>query len=118
MGEIRAQQPTPVKVPAAKSGSLSAGPSALLSEGDARFGRVNLNLNQQPGPCLNGYLPPGQWRPTSNIDAATSPPLPSEETFDPYFPAACNEGPPVNMRGMKYAPDPVEFNSGLSGDDQ
>ena len=38
---------------------VSAGPSALLSEGDARFGRVNLNLNQEPGPCVDGYLPPG-----------------------------------------------------------
>ena len=38
---------------------VSAGPSALLSEGDSRFGRVNLNLNQDPGPCMDGYLPPG-----------------------------------------------------------
>ena len=98
---------------------VSAGPSALLegNEGDPKFGRVNLNLNQDPGPCVDGYLPAGQWRPIREEDAATSPPLPSEETFDPYFPAECNEGPPVNMRGMKYAPDPVEFNSGLSGDD-
>ena len=87
---------------------VSAGPSALLSEGDARFGRVNLNLNQEPGPCVDGYLPPGQWRPSSEQQAATSPPLPSEETFDPYFPAACDEGPPVNMRGTKYAPEPLD----------
>jgi phospholipid/cholesterol/gamma-HCH transport system substrate-binding protein len=93
---------------------VSAGPSALLDEGQ-KYGRVNLNLNQTPGACMDGYLPPGQWRPYTNIDAATSPPLPSAETFDPYFPAECNEGPPVNMRGMKHAPDPLPFNSGLSG---
>jgi phospholipid/cholesterol/gamma-HCH transport system substrate-binding protein len=96
---------------------VSAGPSALLSEGDSRFGRVNLNLNQQPGPCEEGYLPPGQWRPTSNEEAATSPPLSSDETFEPNFPAECNEGPPVNMRGMKHAPDPVGFDGGSDDDD-
>ena len=98
---------------------VSAGPSALLEPpGDnAKYGRVNLNLNGLPGPCRDGYLPPGQWRPTSEMEPATSPPLPSEETFDPYFPAECNEGPPVNMRGMKYAPDPVPFDSGLDDDD-
>ena len=96
---------------------VSAGPSALLSEGDARFGRVNLNLNFMPPPCIDGYLPPGQRRPTSEMDPATSPPLSSDETFNPWFPAECNEGPPVNMRGMKYAPDTVPFDSGLDDDD-
>ena len=38
------------------------------------------------------------------------------QTFDPYFPAECKSDPPVNMRGMKYAPDPIGFDSG-SGDD-
>ena len=97
---------------------VSAGPSALLSQEDgSRYGRVNLNLNQEPPPCTDGYLPPGQWRPTSELEPASSPPLPSEETFDPYYPAACNSGPPVNMRGTKYAPDPVGFDSGLDDDD-
>ena len=96
---------------------VSAGPSALLSEGDDRFGRVNLNLNQQPGPCLAGYLPPGQWRPTSEMEPASSPPLPSKETFDPYYPAECNSGPPVNMRGMKHAPEPIDWKSELGGGD-
>jgi phospholipid/cholesterol/gamma-HCH transport system substrate-binding protein len=100
---------------------VSAGPSALLSEGDARFGRVNLNLNQTPGPCSDGYLPEAQWRDPLVVgdreDAATSPPLPSDETFDPWFNAACNEDPPVNMRGTKYAPDPVGFDSGSDDDD-
>ena len=100
---------------------VSAGPSALLSEGDARFGRVNLNLNQTPGPCVNGYLPEAQWRDPIVVgdreDAATSPPLPSDETFDPWFNAQCNEDPPVNMRGTKYAPDPVGFDGGSDDDD-
>ncbi|MFZ0141889.1 MAG: MlaD family protein [Aeromicrobium sp.] len=95
---------------------VSAGPSALLSEGDARYGRVNLNLNQTPPPCTDGYLPPGQWRASTELEPATSPPLPSDETFDPYFPAECKSDPPVNMRGTKYAPDPIGFDSG-SGDD-
>ena len=100
---------------------VSAGPSALLSEGDARFGRVNLNLNQDPGPCVDGYLPEDGWRDPIEFgdreDAAKSPPLPSDETFDPWFPAECNEGPPVNMRGMKYAPEPIDWKSELTGDD-
>jgi phospholipid/cholesterol/gamma-HCH transport system substrate-binding protein len=96
---------------------VSAGPSALLSEGDARFGRVNLNLNQTPGPCVNGYLPEAQWRPPTELEPATSPPLPSDETFDPWFNAQCSEDPPVNMRGTKYAPDPVGFDSGSDDDD-
>ena len=96
---------------------VSAGPSALLSEGDARFGRVNLNLNQDPGPCVDGYLPEDRWRPIEEEEAATSPPLPSDETFDPNWPAECNEGPPVNMRGMKHAPEPIDWKSELTGDD-
>ena len=96
---------------------VSAGPSALLERhrGDPKFGRVNLNLNQMPGPCMDGYLPPGQWRPIHGRGAGEeSPPLPSEETFDPFYPAECNSGPPINMRGMKYAPDPIDFNSELA----
>ncbi len=76
---------------------ISSGPSALTdgSQTDGqKFGRVNLNLNEiTPAACTEGYLPPGQWRPTA------------EESFvDPYYEANCASGPPINMRGTKYAP--------------
>jgi phospholipid/cholesterol/gamma-HCH transport system substrate-binding protein len=84
---------------------VSAGPSAL-TPGDQKFGRVNLNLNQDPPACMEGYLPPGQWRPTS------------KESFVPYYPAECKSGAPVNMRGMKHAPDPIDWKSQLAGGDE
>jgi phospholipid/cholesterol/gamma-HCH transport system substrate-binding protein len=84
---------------------VSAGPSAL-TPGDQKFGRVNLNLNQSPPACTEGYLPPGQWKPTS------------EEDFVPYYPAECKSGAPVNMRGMKYAPHPIDWKSAYGGGDE
>lgn len=81
---------------------IAAGPSALTS-GDQKFGRVNLNLNFTPEACMDGYLPPGQWRPTS------------EESFVPYYPAECTSGAPVNMRGMKHAPEPLDSKSQSGG---
>ena len=84
---------------------ISAGPSAL-TPGEQKYGRVNLNLNQSPPACMDGYLPPGQWQPTSR------------ESFVPYYPAECMSGPPVNMRGMKYAPDPIDWKSELAGGDE
>jgi phospholipid/cholesterol/gamma-HCH transport system substrate-binding protein len=99
---------------------VSAGPSALTPGGpaDQKFGRVNLNLNQVPGACVNGYLTSDKWRPTSELKPATSPPLPSKKSFKPYFPAECKAGPPQNMRGMKYAPDPIDWKSELAGGDE
>jgi phospholipid/cholesterol/gamma-HCH transport system substrate-binding protein len=84
---------------------IAAGPSALTA-GEQKFGRVHLNLNFTPSPCMDGYLPPGQWRPISDEEPATSPPLSSDHSFEPHFPAQCNSGPPTNVRGMKYAPEP------------
>ena len=82
---------------------ISAGPSAL-TPGDQKFGRVHLNLNQSPAACTEGYLPPGQWRPTSE-----------EELRARTYPAECASGAPVNMRGMKYAPDPIDWKNQSRG---
>jgi phospholipid/cholesterol/gamma-HCH transport system substrate-binding protein len=82
---------------------VASGPTALTpadSKGQ-KFGRVNLNLNEGTPACTDGYLPPGQWRPTS------------EESFVPYYPAECNSGPPLDMRGMKYAPGLSPLPKGL-----
>ncbi len=81
---------------------ISAGPSAL-TPGDQKFGRVHLNLNQSPPACTEGYLPPGQWRPTT------------QESFVPYYPAECTSGSPVNMRGMKYAPPLYDWRGASAG---
>ena len=87
---------------------IAAGPSALTA-GEQKFGRVHLNLNFMPPPCMDGYLPPGQWRPISEMQSGVSPPLSSDHSFEPYFPAKCNSGPPINVRGMKYAPEPIDW---------
>lgn len=83
---------------------IAAGPSALIFDSENQgFGRVNLNLNQEPPACTEGYLPPGQWR------------LPQDESFLPFYPAQCKSGPPINMRGMNYAPEPTDWKSSLTG---
>lgn len=83
---------------------IAAGPNALTFDSTGQgFGRVNLNLNQSPPACTEGYLPPGQWR------------LPSEESFLPFFPAKCKSGPPVNMRGNNFTPPPTDWKSSLTG---
>ncbi len=86
---------------------VAAGPSALADNDGQKFGRVNLNMNQEPPPCQDGYLPPGERRPTSEQNSATSPPLSSPNSFEPHFPAECSSGPPINVRGMKHAPPPA-----------
>jgi phospholipid/cholesterol/gamma-HCH transport system substrate-binding protein len=91
---------------------VSAGPSALLegAEGDPKFGRVNLNLNFVPEPCTDGYLPPGQWRPPA--DETFEEPDPDGKTSDELANSiSCESGPPINMRGTKYAPEPIDWKS-------
>ncbi len=63
------------------------------------FGHINLQLDYAVPPCTKGYLPPGRWRPATDLSDT------------PTFPARCLSGPPVNMRGSKYAPAP----SGVTG---
>ncbi|TXL60761.1 MCE family protein [Aeromicrobium terrae] len=87
---------------------VAAGPTAQ-TQGKQHFGRVHLNLNMVPNPCTDGYLPPSQWRPTSEMRSGVSAPLSSDHSFEPYYPAQCKTGPPTNMRGMKYAPAPVDW---------
>jgi phospholipid/cholesterol/gamma-HCH transport system substrate-binding protein len=83
---------------------IAAGPSALVFDSTGQgFGRVNLNLNFDPPACTEGYLPPAEWR------------LTTDETFLPYYPAQCKSGPPINMRGMNYAPKPTDWKSSLTG---
>jgi len=83
---------------------ISAGPSALTKRGNDYFGRISLNLNQLPLACSDGYLPPGQWRQPDEVD------------FLPYYPAQCAAGPGVNMRGMKYAPAPIDWRAKYLGE--
>jgi len=83
---------------------IAAGPSALIFDSTHQgFGRVNLNLNQSPPACMEGYMPTSQWR------------LTTETSFLPYYPAQCKSGPPINMRGMNYAPKPTDWKSSLTG---
>lgn len=84
---------------------VAAGPSALTERGGEKFGRISLNLNQLPA-CAEGYLPSTQWRSTSQVD------------FLPYYPAKCLSDAPINMRGMKYAPAPIDWRKEYLGEDQ
>lgn len=56
------------------------------------YGHINLQLDNSVGACRKGYQPSSQWRP------------PSDLTDTEVYPAKCLEGPPVNLRGTKYAP--------------
>jgi phospholipid/cholesterol/gamma-HCH transport system substrate-binding protein len=102
---------------------IAAGPSALVSDsGDQLFGRVNLNLNQDPPACMEGYLPPKYWRMPVDEDfdydfRHEDPAYPDDylRYYDGFYPAQCESGPPVNMRGMNYAPEPTDWKSSLTG---
>ncbi|MDP3968170.1 MAG: MlaD family protein [Nocardioides sp.] len=58
------------------------------------FGHINLQLASTPQPCREGYLPPRKWRQGNDLSDK-----------EPFGRARCKEGPPVNMRGSKYAPE-------------
>ena len=96
---------------------VSAGPSALLSPpGDnAKFGRVNLNMNGMPEACTEGYLPPKWWKATTDADfdydfRHEDPDFPDDwkNYYPGFYPAECSSGSPINMRGTKYAPEATD----------
>jgi phospholipid/cholesterol/gamma-HCH transport system substrate-binding protein len=57
------------------------------------YGHVQLQFDGDPAACRKGYLPPDEWRPSSDLTDRR-----------PYYAAHCASGPPYNMRGTKYAP--------------
>jgi phospholipid/cholesterol/gamma-HCH transport system substrate-binding protein len=57
------------------------------------YGHVNLQLDQSVQPCTQGYKPPDQWRP------------PSDLSDGPIYPAQCTAGTPYVQRGTPYSPD-------------
>lgn len=58
-----------------------------------KFGHVNLQLTQSPGPCTGeGYKPMTEWRSGQDL------------TDGPIYPAQCTKGAPFNQRGSKYSP--------------
>ncbi len=97
---------------------VSAGPSALLENDPgetAKFGRVNLNMNGMPEACTEGYLPPKWWKQPADDDfnydfRHEDPDFPDDwkNYYDGFYPAKCASGPPINMRGTKYAPEPTD----------
>jgi len=58
------------------------------------YGHINLQFNNTVPACTEGYKPPSQWRPGTDL------------TDLPVYPAQCLSGPPYDMRGTKYAPAP------------
>lgn len=56
------------------------------------YGHINLQFNNKVPACTKGYLPPKDWRPATDL------------SDKPYFHARCASGPPLNLRGSKYAP--------------
>jgi phospholipid/cholesterol/gamma-HCH transport system substrate-binding protein len=56
------------------------------------YGHINVQTDNSVPPCTKGYKPPNQWRPGTDLSDSA------------IFPAKCLSGPPINMRGNKYAP--------------
>jgi phospholipid/cholesterol/gamma-HCH transport system substrate-binding protein len=102
---------------------IAAGPSALVPDSTGQlFGRVNLNLNQDPPACMDGYLPPKYWKMPVDEDfdydfRHNDPAYPDDylRYYDGFYPAQCKSGPPINMRGMNFAPEPTDWKSSLTG---
>ena len=57
------------------------------------YGHVNMQLDYRQPPCSEGYKPPSQWRPPSDLTDAE------------IYPAQCTSGPPFVMRGTPRSPD-------------
>lgn len=84
---LNALEQTLVTFPAVISSGFTGTP------GDG-YGHINLQLNYDVPACTEGYLPPSQWRPATDL------------ADTPTFPARCLSGSPYNLRGSKYAPQP------------
>ncbi|MBV9830990.1 MAG: hypothetical protein JOZ82_05295, partial [Marmoricola sp.] len=56
------------------------------------YGHINLQFNNNVGPCTDGYKPQSQWR------------SPADTSDGPVYPAQCKSGPPYEMRGYREAP--------------
>ncbi len=56
------------------------------------YGHINLQMNYSMPPCTRGFLPKSRWRPGTDL-----------ADTEPYI-GSCESGPPINMRGVKYAP--------------
>ncbi len=83
---LNALEQTLVTFPAVISSGFTGTP------GDG-YGHINLQLDNTVPACTEGYKPPSQWRPGTDL------------TDTPTFPAKClTEG--INLRGSRYAPLP------------
>jgi phospholipid/cholesterol/gamma-HCH transport system substrate-binding protein len=84
---LNALEQTLVTFPAVISSGFTGTP------GDG-YGHINLQMNYDVPACTQGYLPPAQWRPATDL------------ADTPTYPAKCLSGSPYNLRGSKYAPQP------------
>ena len=84
---LNALEQTLVTFPAVISSGFTGTP------GDG-YGHINLQMNYDVPACTAGYLPPAKWRPATDL------------ADTPTYNARCLSGPPYNMRGSKYAPQP------------
>lgn len=88
---LNALEQTLVTFPAVISSGFTGTP------GDG-YGHINLQLDYTVPACTEGYKPPAQWRPGTDL------------TDTPTYPAQCLTNG-INLRGSKYAPLP----SGVTG---